>query len=125
MPVYIMTGWSDDAAPLVQRIAAQEEINKVWAPDDLNFAWTHILGMVKTTLIDQEQGYDLETGATAVDTMELLKALGEPVLLNFPQELVRQCEVFTRGAYGWRQAEGKAPAGPGVVHLEATLSDYH
>lgn len=50
VPVYIMTGWSDDAAPLVQRIAAQEEINKVWAPDDLNFAWAHILGMVKTTL---------------------------------------------------------------------------
>ncbi|MDH1221130.1 hypothetical protein [Aeromonas caviae] len=125
VPVYIMTGWSDDATPLVQRIASQEETNQVWAPDDLDFAWAHVLGMVKTSLIDPEQGEGLEMGATAVDTMELLKALGEPVLLNFPQALVRDCEVFTRGAHRWRQSEGKAPAGPWVTHLEATLSDYH
>ncbi|WP_429236474.1 hypothetical protein [Aeromonas salmonicida] len=125
VPVYTMTGWSDDATPLVQRVAAQEEMNKVWAPDDLDFAWAHILGMVKTSLIEPEQGEGLEMSATAVDTMELLKALGEPVLLNFSQALVRQCEVFTKGAHRWRQIEGKAPAGPGVINLEATLSDYH
>lgn len=124
-PVYIMTGWSDDSAPLVQRVAAQEEMDKVWAPDDLDFAWAHILGMVKTSLIEPEQGVGLETSATGVDTMELLKALGEPVLLNFPQALVRQCEVFTRGAHRWLQSEGKTSAGSCAVNLEASLSDYH
>lgn len=110
VPVYVMNGVSEQSEPTVFNLTHPGESDRVWMPADLGFAWFHVLAVVKTSMIEDDN-LGVSTMATTVGTFELLRGCGEPMYFTYETEMLRRYEAITRPVYE-------------SIHGERTLRDH-